>query len=391
MKKIVLLFVLSLAIFSCSKVRKGEFLITGKAKGLADGIMVVVKKQNEFGLVVGVDSAKVKAGKFEIKGKVTEPSMHALFIKGLQQPIPFILETGEIEVKVDKDSIWKSEIGGTNNNEEFQKFNVKLNGFQKKLVDFQNKNIQKLMDAQKKNDNATVEKLKKQYTEIQKGMDDYMAVYPEQNSDSYISLLLIQNMFNSPKFDLAKVTKTFSNLDSDLKETKIGKEIGLKLKTIQNTQNSQKKKVVESTEIGGIAPNFSAKTPQGTVVSLKESLGKVTIIDFWASWCGPCRKENPNVVALFNELHSKGLNIIGVSLDKDLASWNQAIAKDNITWVQVSNLKEWSEPIARQYGVEQIPTTFLLDASGKIVAKDLRGEELKAKVLELLNDESSKK
>jgi hypothetical protein len=168
--------------------------------------------------------------------------MHALFIKGLQQPIPFILETGEIEVKVDKDSIWKSEIGGTNNNEEFQKFNVKLNGFQKKLVDFQNKNIQKLMDAQKKNDNATVEKLKKQYTEIQKGMDDYMAVYPEQNSDSYISLLLIQNMFNSPKFDLAKVTKTFSNLDSDLKETKIGKEIGLKLKTIQNTQNSQKKK-----------------------------------------------------------------------------------------------------------------------------------------------------
>ncbi len=242
MKKIVLLLVLSLTIFSCSKVRKGEFLITGNAKGLADGIMVVVKKQNEFGLVVGVDSAKVKAGKFEIKGKVNEPSMHALFIKGLQQPIPFILETGEIEVKVDKDSIWKSEIGGTNNNEEFQKFNVKLNGFQKKLVDFQNKNIQKLMDAQKKNDNATVEKLKKQYSDIQKGMDDYMAVYPEQNSDSYISLLLIQNMFNSPKFDLAKVTKTYSNLDSDLKATKIGKEIGLKLKTIQNTQNAQKKK-----------------------------------------------------------------------------------------------------------------------------------------------------
>jgi hypothetical protein len=239
MKKIVFLLVLSLAIFSCSKVRKGEFLISGNAKGIADGKMVVLKKQNEFGVVVNIDSAKVKDGKFEIKGKVKEPSMLALFVSGLQQPIPFILETGEIEVKVDKDSIWKSEIGGTSNNEDFQKFNVKLNTFQKKLVDFQNKNIQKLMDAQKKNDNVTVEKLKKEYSDIQKGMDDFMAVYPEQNTESYISLLLIQNMFNSPKFDLAKVTKTYSNIDADLKATKVGKEIGLKLKTIENTQKKK--------------------------------------------------------------------------------------------------------------------------------------------------------
>ena len=94
---------------------------------------------------------------------------------------------------------------------------------------------------------------------------------------------------------------------------------------------------------------------------------------------------------MYNELHGKGLNIVGVSLDEDLESWNQAIVKDKITWVQVSNLKKWAEPIAKQYNVEQIPTTFLLDASGKIVAKDLRGEELKAKVLELLSLSEAKK
>ena len=114
-------------------------------------------------------------------------------------------------------------------------------------------------------------------------------------------------------------------------------------------------------------------------------MGKVTIIDFWASWCGPCRGENPNVVALYKEMHAKGLNIIGVSLDKDAAKWKEAIAKDGLVWPQISNLKFWDEPIAKQYNVESIPATFILDAKGVIVARDLRGDALKAKVTELLN------
>ncbi len=383
MKKIVFLTLLALTIFSCSKVKKGEYLISGKAKGIANGKMVVLKKQNEFGMVVSVDSAKVKDGKFELKGKVKEPSMLAIFIQGIQQPIPFILETGEIDVKIDKDSIWKSEIGGTTSNESFQKFNVKLNSIQKKMMAFQNKNMKKFMEAQQKKDNATIDKLKKEYSTFEKEKEEYMNKYPEQNKDSYISLLLVQNMFNSPTFDLKKVKKIYADLDATLKATKIGKDIETKLKTIETNQKAQAAPTVFA-EVGKPAPEFSAKNPQGAEVSLKQSLGKVTIIDFWASWCGPCRKEMPNVVALYNELHSKGLNIIGVSLDKDLTKWNEAIAKDKITWTQVSNLKEWAEPIAKQYKVEQIPTTFVLDASGKIVAKDLRGDELKAKVVELL-------
>lgn len=121
------------------------------------------------------------------------------------------------------------------------------------------------------------------------------------------------------------------------------------------------------------------------MVSLKESLGKVTLIDFWASWCRPCRTENPKVVAIYNEFHSKGLNIISVSLDTDAKDWKEAIANDKLTWTQVSNLKEMEEnQIVSQYGVTLIPTTFLLDRSGKIVGVDLPHEELKAKIKALL-------
>jgi thiol-disulfide isomerase/thioredoxin len=113
----------------------------------------------------------------------------------------------------------------------------------------------------------------------------------------------------------------------------------------------------------------------------------VTIVDFWASWCNPCRAANPELVAVYKEFHAKGLNILSVSLDTDAAKWKAAIAKDQLTWNQISNLKDWNKnenPISLAYNIKAIPATFILDASGKIVAQDLRGAELKAKITELL-------
>jgi peroxiredoxin len=382
MKKIIFLVALSLAILSCSKVKKGEFMISGEAKGLPNGKMIYLKTQNEVGLVLSVDSTKVKDGKFELKGKVKEPSMFALYIKDIQQPVPFIMESGAIEIKVDKDSIWKSKISGTESNDSFQEFNDKTNAINKRLVDYQNKNIQKLMEAQQKKDNITIESLKSGYVKIQKEVDEYMNQYPDQNPNSYISLLLVERLFNSQDFEYKKVKKTFENLNEELQNTTKGRAITEKLKAIE--KNMKNPAAVEKLKSLKMAPEFSAKSPSGTTISLKESLGKVTIIDFWASWCGPCRKENPNVVALYNQFHSKGLNIIGVSLDDDATKWKDAIAKDKLTWNHVSNLKGFEDPIAIQYEIQQIPTTFILDSKGNIVAKDLRGDELKAKVEELL-------
>jgi peroxiredoxin len=171
---------------------------------------------------------------------------------------------------------------------------------------------------------------------------------------------------------MTKIETLYNGLDKSIKDSKAGKSIVKNIKEFKTVKEGRR------------APEFAAPNPEGKKVTLKESLGKVTIVDFWASWCGPCRKENPNMVALYNEFHDKGLNIIGVSLDDAADKWKEAIAKDKLAWTQVSNLKKWSDPIAVQYGVESIPKTYVLNSFGVVVAKDLSGEALKAKIIELL-------
>lgn len=385
MKKIVLLASLTILLISCSKVGKGEYIISGTAKGIENGKTVILQKQDETGMItVSVDTVKIENGKFEIKGKIDEPTMHSLFFPDLKNGISLIVENGEINVEVIKDSIPNSKISGTFNNDEYQKFNLDAKKIQKKMMDFQKKNMTTFKDAQEKQDTVTINKLIKENNSYQDEIKTLVENYPKNHPKSFISILMMQQMFSNPKFDIVAFKKLYESMDESIRNTKPGKKIKEQIDSIEKAKNNPSA-APTSVSIGGIAPDFSAKTPEGKVVSLKESMGKVTIIDFWASWCGPCRKENPNVVAMYNELHSKGLNIVGVSLDDDMSKWQEAIAKDKITWTQISNLKKWSEPIAKMYQVEQIPTTFILDASGKIVAQDLRGDELKAKVNELLN------
>ena len=385
MRKLVLFALVLVSIVSCSKVKKGEFLITGTAKGIENGKTVILQTQDEAGMMmVPVDTVKIKDGKFEFKGKIKEPTMYSLSFPDFQNGFPVIVENDEIKVEVKKDSINNSRISGTYNNDEFQKFNDDAKKIQKKMQDFQTKNMQAFNVAQQQKDTATVNKLIKQNNEIQKGLKDMMLKYPDTHPKSFISALIVLEMFRDPNFDAKKVRKLYNSFDESLKNTKTVKKIKDQLEVLEKAKNAPKPKPVAA-NVGQIAPDFTAKTPEGMSVSLKQSLGKVTVIDFWASWCGPCRKENPSVLAMYNELHSKGLNIVGVSLDDDAAEWKKAIAKDKITWTQISNLKKWKDPIALQYQIEQIPTTYLLDKTGKIVAKDLRGDELKAKVMELLS------
>lgn len=384
MKKLILSLLAVAAIVSCNKVGSNEFEIEGDAAGIKDGRNVYLQMQDTLtNALVNVDTVKIENGKFKFEGALKEPSLHFIAIDSTENQIPFILEEGVITVQVNKDTIYKSIVGGTYSNEQLVAYSKETEKVQRKIQNFQEVNREKIQQAQMTSDTGTLESLMKEYKVYQDEFKDISLKHVEEHPKSYISLFFIKQFIADPSFDVARATKMYENLDSSLKNTKEGKSIK---KALDGVKTAEKKNDTSSTavEIGTLAPDFSALSPEGKETSLKSALGKLTLIDFWASWCAPCRKENPNVVALYKEFHGKGLNIIGVSLDENADKWKEAIAKDQLSWIHISNLKGWEDPIAKRYFVDGIPATFLLDEKGVIIARDLRGDELRAKVASIL-------
>ncbi len=371
MKKVAFVFISALLAISCNNLKDNEFVISGTANGIENGKKVFLEVQTETGSLAK-DTAVVTDGKFELRGTTEELDLGFVRFEKEQINMPLILEHGTIELVIVKDSLQQSTLGGTSNNDLFQKFNSDSRVISDKVVKFEKDNGATMQKAQMSQDTVTINRLLKEYRKFQEEMNVYSKKFIKDNPDAYLSVLLLENFLMRQYLTPEEVKTYFEGLDKGVQNTKSGRKIKTALK-----------KLTQIT-VGMPAPDFSAPSTEGKRISLKESLGKVTIIDFWASWCAPCRAENPNVVALYKEFHDKGLHIIGVSLDKDATKWKEAITKDGLLWPQVSNLKYWKEPIALQYNVESIPATFILDAKGNIVAKNLRGDALRAKVVALL-------
>jgi peroxiredoxin len=186
-----------------------------------------------------------------------------------------------------------------------------------------------------------------------------------------ISALVLNRMAQSKAVPAPEIEELYGGLSERIRQTDVGMGIRTTLDAAMRTA------------IGSRAPDFSAPTPTGEALSLNEVLGKVTLVDFWAAWCRPCRAENPNIVRIYDKYKDKGLSILGVSLDRTEADWIKAIEDDGLRWHHVSKLQYFGE-IAKLYNVTGIPASFILDENGVIVAKNLRGAALEAKIAELL-------
>jgi len=351
-------------LISCNKKETGGYSIDGTISG-ADSGWVFLKKREE-GKMITADSVQVKDGKFAFTGKVDLPEVFYLKLKDVDGAFPFFIENTAITLKVYADSIDKSTATGSVSQDAYV-------GYQKEEKMYNDK-MEALygdyMKAKEANDSIATKSVEAAYDSVQKAQSVFTKEYILKNGKSTVAAYLaISNAYAYTLDDLKAINKA---MDTSIAASPYVKKL------------AERETILGTVQIGQPAPEFSMNDTTGKPISLSSFKGKVVLVDFWASWCGPCRAENPNVVAAFKKFGSKGFTVFGVSLDTDKSKWQAAIAKDGLTWPHVSDLIGWDNAAAKQYGVMSIPASFLLDKDGKIIGSGLRGEDLVKKLEEVL-------
>ncbi len=314
------------------------------------------------------DSTIVNDGNFNFSDTITYPDMHYLFFEDIMGSVPVILEPGNINLKIYKDSLPSSKVSGTKSNEDFVKYRSEISQYTDEL----SKIDREIGNAVRSFDSLIAKDLQSQFVLIRKKLTDYELDYIEKNNDSYISSLILKRMIYERSIDLDLADSLLNNFSENIKNTSSSIEIK---KIIDNYKliNS------ESPTIGSFAPKFSGPGLDGEVISLSSIKSKYILLDFWASWCAPCRVDNPGLAESMNKYDPDDFIIVGVSLDINEASWKKAIEDDGIEkWIHISSLKYFNDPISKLYNVasEGVPSSFLIDPERKIIAKNIKGGEL---------------
>lgn len=350
----------------------GKYTIKGTVSNL-ESEMVYLKefKSNEPTII---DSAKVVDNKFIFEGKVEETKKCYIFKnKKARRPLAgFYVENTNINIELDAKKPENIKITGGEVQavaDEFNAISKKLEEDTKPLNDKYMSLMQKKAELGDKFE-AEVNKLREEYGNFMENSNKEIKKLISKHLNSVVAADKFARLFNEYDF---KEAKEIANKFTD-EATTCSSIVKIK----------EKISILENVQIGKPAPDFTLNTPEGTPLTMSSFKGKMLIIDFWASWCGPCRGENPNVVKMYNKYHEKGLEILGVSLDDKKANWIKAIKDDGLIWNHVSDLKGWSSSAAKLYGVSGIPHIILIDQKGIIIAKNLRGEELENKLKEYI-------
>lgn len=376
MKKIITALTILIVLASCNQKSEG-YTLTGNLSGtIENGTKIFLRKQGANNQPVDVDTTTVENGKFVFTGVANMPEIHYVFIDQLQGYTAVVLENGSISLEAQKDSLGLAKIKGTPQNDMFAAYLTKAHEMSEKGMAIQ----KDMQEANTSRDEVTMTSLNDEMSEFQEEYKNFEVDFIKANPNALISVLLLDKAIAQRTVEAGDVQGIYDTFTAEIKETKAAKKVSVQLKALEEKAEKSK-----STEIGAKAPEFSGPGVNGETLALKDLLGKVTLVDFWAAWCRPCRAENPNVVAVYKKYHDKGLNIVGVSLDRKAEDWKKAIAADGLEWKHISNVQYFNDPIAKLYNVDAIPAAFLLDENGVIIAKNLRGPALEAKIAEVLN------
>jgi peroxiredoxin len=366
MKKIMLGTALGLFLFSaCSPGGGDSYTIKGNLTNLKDSVLYLARQESGM---PSFDTLKVTDGKFTYSGKTTKPVFAQIVTPDQRSGFPLFLEPGTIHItgNADSMSVGKIKVSGTPNNKDLDEFMEIQQPYMPTMMSIQ----QAYMKARMSGDTATLAHLENTMDSVRNVIMTKMKSFVKDHPESVVSALALQNMMEG--MDDSTLNQLYSGLDTAIQHSTFGEQIGTRL--------AMEKK----TSIGQQAPDFTMNDTTGTPVSLSSFRGKYVLVDFWASWCGPCREENPNVVKAYNEYKGKDFTILGVSLDKTKDAWEKAIKDDHLTWNHVSDLQYWDNAAAKLYGVQAIPANFLIDPSGKIIAKNLRGDKLDKELAQVL-------
>jgi peroxiredoxin len=361
MKNLLILSLLLLG-FACSQQKgyKIEVALDG-----AEGTIVL--EQREGNRFVVKDSASIVDGKAVLQGEVAFPEIYFISVQGMNQRGLIFVENVKMKVNGHVDSLRFVRITGSPVNDEYLSIKAELDADSERGMS----RYQEYQLAVQQGD-PEAGKIMEEVRAIFDQQEEKMVQFIRNNPESWVNPVLLEQVQQGREPD--EMESLISNLDPKILEVPGVKAISERLVKLKNVA------------IGNIAPDFVQNDQDGNPVRLSEIYAKnaYTLIDFWAAWCGPCRMENPNIVAVFNDYKDKGFGVFGVSLDRSKDDWLKAIEDDKLAWPHVSDLQYWQNEAAALYSVNSIPASFLVDREGRIVAKNLREEALREKVAELL-------
>jgi len=346
----------------------GKYILKGKIAGLDTGKVYLSRISDQE---LTPDSVEVKNGAFTFTGSIAEPLLYSLRPAGGKTAKVFFLESGTVTLEGNKDSLYRAIVKGSPVQDVYAGFSEAWKPVSVRAGDIYTRLDKANQGGKVKLDSTTRKAFDAEFDALQGFHDSIVNAYIRKHTGSPAAATIILDRFVTYQ-QVDKAGELYKVLDKKIQQSFYGREI---VKALESDAR---------TAPGKIAPDFTQKDTTGKDLQLSAMRGSYVLVDFWASWCGPCRKENPNVVAAYNKYHEKGFDIIGVSLDNKKEAWTKAIRADGLTWYHVSDLKGWANEAAAAYNVKSVPANFLLDKTGKIVARNLRGEDLEKKLSELL-------